>query len=182
MLRRRLKFAAVLVAVVLALTGFSSSRGGKGSGSGGSSGDGGGCSNAEKNNGSYANSGHNGSGYDANDDYGSSGGSSGGSYRDDPTPTATSGVRAEVITCVRPARGKRKAVTYAAVRLEAGSGAAGAYEVEVTFMDAAGVIADSGDTEVTLESGETRTVRVAMDSPAKVARVRACDATASLAG
>ncbi|MEU3184479.1 hypothetical protein ABZ707_09745 [Streptomyces sp. NPDC006923] len=177
MLRRRLKFAAVLVAVVMALTGFSSSRGGRG----GSGGDGGGCSSSEKSNGSYGNSGHHGSGDDADDDdYGSSG----GSYSDapTPTPTATSGVRAEVITCVRPAKGKRRAVTYAAVRLEVAAGVPGAYEVEVTFMDAAGAIADSGATEVTLEAGETRTVRVAMDSPQKVARVRTCEATASLAG
>ncbi|MFE4371443.1 hypothetical protein ACFRMN_24990 [Streptomyces sp. NPDC056835] len=171
MIRRRLKIAAVLVVVVLALTGFSSSTGGKGGKSGksrGSSG-GGGCSNSKKSNGSYS-----GSRYDSDDDYGSSG----NSY-DDPTPTATAtaGAEARIVTCVSRAKGKRKAVTYATVRVSAGPGLADTYEVDVTFEDASGSVVDFGDTTVELEGGETTTVRVPMDSPRQISRVRKCEAT-----
>lgn len=179
MIRRRLKFAAVLAVVVLALTGFS--KGGKGGShggsSGGSDGGGGGCSSSEKDNGSYSGSRYNDS---DDDDYSSSDGSSDGSYGES-TPTATPGAGAQVISCVRTGKGRQKAVTYATVRVEAEPGATGTYEVDVTFMDAAGGVADYGDVDVTLTGGEAQTVRVPMNNPEDVSRVRDCEATASLA-
>ena len=187
MIRRRLKFAAVLVVVVMALTGFSSSKSKGRSGSsrsGGSSGSdsGGGCSSSKKSNGSYSGP-HSSSRHDEaddDDDYSSSG----DSYTEDPAPTATSsgGVQARIVTCVRKAKGKRKAVTYATVRVEVppGIGATDYYDVDVTFKDASGSVVDSGDTEVSLTDGESRTLRVAMDSPRQVARVRTCVASATV--
>ncbi|MFD7119560.1 hypothetical protein [Streptomyces sp. NPDC056730] len=181
-MRRRLKIAAVLVVVVLALTGFSSSSGGKsgksrGSSGGSGSGGGGGCSNSKKSNGSYAGSNANDdSDYGSDDDYGSSGSSYG-----DPTPTATAtdGWEARVVSCVRKAKGKRKAVTYASVRVTVDPGPTDSYEVDVRFEDASGSVVDFGDTEVELEGGETATVKVPMDSPKQVSRVRKCVATVS---
>ncbi|QIQ04276.1 hypothetical protein [Streptomyces liangshanensis] len=175
MIRRRLKFAAVLVAVVLALTGFSSghgkSRGSSGSsGSGGSSGDsGGGCSNSKKSNGSYG-----GTHSDSDTDY---------SYDNTPTAKATSGndVVAEVITCVRRAAGKRKAVTYATVRVQAPTGTTATYEVDVDFRGASGAVLDNADTEVTLDSGESTTVRIPMETPSTLRNVTGCKATARVA-
>ncbi|MEU0281729.1 hypothetical protein [Streptomyces sp. NPDC006195] len=180
MMRRRLKIAAVLVVVVLALTGFSSSTGGKsgksrGSSGGSGGGGGGGCSNSKKSNGSYSGShADDDSDYGSDDDYGSSGSSYG-----DPTPaaTATDGPEARVVTCVRKAKGKRKAVTYATVRVTADSGLTDTYEVDVRFEDASGSVVDFGDANVELEGGETTTVRVPMDSPKQVSRVRECVAT-----
>ncbi|MFJ8001395.1 hypothetical protein ACIQ7D_30535 [Streptomyces sp. NPDC096310] len=187
-MRRRLKFAAVLVVVVLALTGFSSAKSGKGgsgkgksSSSGGSS-SGGGCSNSKKSNGS---SGYDsGSRYNSQDDYDDEHGSSGGTY-DDPTPTSvatatTGGVEARIVTCVQKGKGKRKAVTYATVRVETGAGVTDRYDIDVTFADATGRVVDSGETEIDLESGETTTVKVAMDSPRQVARVKKCTVSTAL--
>ncbi|MFD5748260.1 hypothetical protein [Streptomyces sp. NPDC127033] len=187
-MRRRLKFAAVLVVVVLALTGFSSSKAGKrGSGSKGKSGSsssssGGGCSNSKKSNGSSGyNSGSQQHAYDNDDD---DDGSSGGTY-DDPTPTpavtgTADGVEARIVTCVRQAKGKRKAVTYATVRVETTMGAADRYDIDVTFTDATGRVVDSGETEIDLEGGETTTVKVAMDSPRQLSRVRKCAVSTAL--
>ncbi|MFF3400683.1 hypothetical protein ACFYW6_19405 [Streptomyces sp. NPDC002659] len=182
MVRRHAKLTAVLVVVMLALTGFSSShttgkggRGGKSrSGSGGGDG-GGGCSNSKKSNGGYRD-------YD-NDDYSSSGssGSSGSdSYTSSPTPTptdsATAAARAYVVDCVKKARGKRKADTSATVKVVAEGSGSHRYEVDVVFLDAAGDVVDRGYTEVTLDGGETRTVQVRMQSPKSVARVTKCQA------
>ncbi|MFE3599532.1 hypothetical protein ACFXP3_19015 [Streptomyces sp. NPDC059096] len=184
MIRRRLKFAAVLVVVVLALTGFSSAKSGKGSGrgksgssSGGSSG--GGCSNSKKSNGS---SGYDsGSRYNSQNDHGDENGSSDSGYGD-PTPTAAAsgGVQARIVGCAHQGKGKRKAVTYATVRVETPVGAADRYDIDVTFTDASGRVVDSGETEVDLESGGTTTVKVAMDSPRQVSRVKKCTVSAAL--
>ncbi|MFE4831411.1 hypothetical protein [Streptomyces sp. NPDC056672] len=180
MLRRRMRFAAVLVVVVLALTGFSSGKG-KSKGSSGGGGGGGGCSSSKKSNGGYVGAGAgagSGSDYDSDDDYN---GSSSGSTAD-PYATSSDTVQARVVTCVRKASGKRKAVTYATVRVEAPTGTTGVYEIDVDFEDASGTVVDSADTEVTLESGESKTLRISMDFPKQVTRVRACEARATARG
>ncbi|GAA1185117.1 hypothetical protein GCM10009654_48430 [Streptomyces hebeiensis] len=184
MMRRRLKFAAVLVAVVLALTGFSSAAHGKskgkGSGSSSSSGGGdsggGGCSSSKKSNGSYSGS------HRDHDDDDDDHGSSGGSYTGEPTPAATSEVQAWIVSCVSKAKGKRKAVTYATVTVEAptSAGLTDTYDVDVEFRDASGSLVDTGDTEVALAGGESKTVKVRMDSPRQVSRVRKCEASAEV--
>ncbi|MFB7914021.1 hypothetical protein [Streptomyces sp. NPDC056061] len=170
MMRQQVKLSAVLVVVVLALTGFSSSGHGSRSGSGGSGSSGGGCSNSKKSNGSYHHS-----DYDDNNDHGSSSSSSGGTdYGTDPTPTASDGPSAYVFRCARPGKGKRKAVTAATVRLTSNALGTSRYDVDVTFLDAAGNTVDTGEAEVRASGGETKTVSVRMEHPGKVSRVKNC--------
>ncbi|MEU6019129.1 hypothetical protein ABZ826_35465 [Streptomyces sp. NPDC047515] len=173
MMRQHIRLSAVLVVVVLALTGFStSSHGGRsGKSKGSSSSSGGGCSNSKKSNGSYH---HN--DYDDNDDYGSSSGSSGNTGYETPTPSATASddPQAYVFRCAQPRKGTRKAVTSSTVRLTASAAGSHTYEVDVTFLDARGNTVDTGEAKVAVDGGETRTVPVRMDSPRKVSRVKKC--------
>lgn len=181
MRRQHVKLTVVLVAVVLALTGFSSgSHGGKSgksrSGSHGSGG--GGCSNSKKSNGTYHDTD---SDDDYDDDYGSSSGTS-GSTSTDPTPTATASDAPQVYVfrCAQPAKGKRKAVTASTVRLTPVASGTHTYEVDVTFLDAMGSVVDTGEATVEADYGDTKTVSVRMDSPRKVSRVKKCQVTAEL--
>ncbi|MBT3076314.1 MULTISPECIES: hypothetical protein [Streptomyces] len=173
MMRRQIKLAAVLVVVVLALTGFStSSSGGKGSKSKGSSSSGGGCSNSKKSNSGYR---HN----DYSDDDNSSSGSSGSTYGT-PTPTASDAPVVRVIRCARPGKGKRKAVTASVVELRSNDTRSHRYEVDVTFLDARGNTVDTAETTTTLDAGDVRSLTVRMDSPRKVSQVSRCEVTAQL--
>ncbi|MCR8944296.1 hypothetical protein ABT013_19550 [Streptomyces bacillaris] len=173
MMRRQIKLAAVLVVVVLALTGFStSSSGGKGSKSKGSSSSGGGCSNSKKSNSGYR---HN----DYSDDDNSSSGSSGSTYGT-PTPTASDDPVVRVIRCARPGKGKRKAVTASVVELRSNDTRSHRYEVDVTFLDARGNTVDTAETTTTLDAGDVRSLTVRMDSPRKVSQVSRCEVTAQL--
>ncbi|MFE9856674.1 hypothetical protein [Streptomyces sp. NPDC005780] len=183
MVRQHVKLTVVLVAVVLALTGFSSSSsGGKGGGSKSRSGKskssssgGGGCSSSKKSNGTYHDTD---SDYD-DDDYSSSSGSS-GSTSVTPTATATDAPQAYVFRCATPRKGKRKAVTTSTVRLTANAVGSHSYEVDVTFLDAAGNTVDTGEATVSADGGDTKTVSVRMTSPSKVSRVKKCSVTAEL--
>ncbi|MFJ1545152.1 hypothetical protein [Streptomyces sp. NPDC088246] len=178
MMRQHIKLSAVLVVVVLALTGFSTSshggRSGKSKSKGSSSSSGGGCSNSEKSNGSYR---HN--DYDDND---SSSSSSGNTGYETPTPSATASdaPQAYVFRCAQPRKGKRKAVTTSTVRLTANAVGSHTYEVDVTFLDARGNTVDTGEANVDVEGGETKTVSVRMDSPRTVSRVKKCRVEAEL--
>ncbi|MFE1729404.1 hypothetical protein ACFW6X_04465 [Streptomyces bacillaris] len=173
MMRRQIKLAAVLVVVVLALTGFSTaSSGGKGSKSKGSSSSGGGCSNSKKSNSGYR---HN----DYSDDDNSSSGSSGSTYGT-PTPTASDEPVVRVIRCARPGKGKRKAVTASVVELRSNGTRSHRYEVDVTFLDARGNTVDTAETTTTLDAGDVRSLTVRMDSPRKVSQVSRCEVTAQL--
>lgn len=186
MVRQHVKLTVVLVAVVLALTGFSSSshggkggksRSGKSKSSSSSSSSGGGCSNSKKSNGTYHDTD---SDYD-DDDYGSSSGSSGSTYgTPTPTATATDAPQAYVFRCATPRKGKRKAVTTSTVRLTANAVGSHSYEVDVTFLDAAGNTVDTGEATVSADGGETKTVSVRMARPGKVSRVKKCAVTAEL--
>ena len=173
MMRRQIKLAAVLVVVVLALTGFSTaSSGGKGSKSKGSSSSGGGCSNSKKSNSGYR---HN----DYSDDDNSSSGSSGSTYGT-PTPTASDEPVVRVIRCAWPGKGKRKAVTASVVELRSNGTRSHRYEVDVTFLDARGNTVDTAETTTTLDAGDVRSLTVRMDSPRKVSQVSRCEVTAQL--
>lgn len=177
MMRQHMKLTVVLVAVVLALTGFTSSSHGHGSKSRKSSGSsGGGCSNSKKSNGTYHDT-----DYD-DDDYSSSTSSSSGSTYGTATPsaTATDAPRAYVFRCAQPRKGKRKAVTASTVRLTAAASGSHTYEVDVTFLDAAGNTVDTGEASVDADGGETKTLSVRMDSPSRVSRVKKCSVTAEL--
>ncbi|MDQ0794688.1 hypothetical protein [Streptomyces sp. B1I3] len=182
MMRRRIRFAAVLVVVVLALTGFStSSHGGKSgksgkSRSGKSSGSGGGCSNSKKSNGSYHD-------YDDDDDYGdgSSGSSSGTTYASQtPVSTASEAPALRVIRCARPKSGKRRALTTSSIEIRSTAAGTHLYDVDVTFLDAKGLTVDTGEADVEVGAGEAEIITVAMDSPRLVSRVKRCQVTAEL--
>ncbi|WP_406453487.1 hypothetical protein OG782_21900 [Streptomyces sp. NBC_00876] len=175
MMRQHIKLTVVLVAVVLALTGFSSSSHGGKSGKSrkSSSSSGGGCSNSKKSNGTYHDN-----DYD-DDDYSSSGSSSGSTYGT-PTPTATDGPQAYVVRCVTPRKGKRKAVTASTVQLNASALGSHTYEVDVEFLDAVGNTVDTGVATVEADGGDTKTVSVRMASPSRVSRVKKCTVTAEL--
>ena len=171
MMRRQVRFAAVLVVVVLALTGFStSSHGGRSGKSSGGSG-GGGCSNSKKSNGGYR---------DHDDDYDSSSSSSGGSTYESATPEATAsdapGLR--VIRCAQPKKGKRKAWTSSSIEIRSTATTTHLYEVDVTFVDAKGLTVDTGELEVELGAGESKVISVPMDSPRLVSRVKRCQVAA----
>ncbi|MFJ8766105.1 hypothetical protein [Streptomyces clavifer] len=174
MVRRQMRFAAVLVVVVLALTGFStSSHGGKSgkSRSGGSS-SGGGCSNSKKSNGGYH-----------DDDYDdSSSSSSGGSTYGTPTPTTTASEApvTRVVRCAQPRKGKRRAVTSSTVEIRSTATGSHTYDVDVTFVDAKGRTVDTGEATVELDYDEAKTLPVRMDSPRSVSRVKRCLVTAEL--
>ncbi|GAA2969708.1 MULTISPECIES: hypothetical protein [Streptomyces] len=178
MMRRRIRLAAVLAVVVLALTGFQTSgHGGKSGGKsrgGKSSGSGGGCSNSKKSNGGYRDY--------SDDDYDDTSSSSGGSTYTAPTPTATATEAPEVrvVRCVRPKKGKRKAVTSSTVEIRSASSTSHTYEVDVTFVDADGTAVDTGEATVDLAATEAKTVTVRMDSPRAVSRVKRCLVTAEL--
>ncbi|MEV6261310.1 hypothetical protein AB0M42_11235 [Streptomyces sp. NPDC051784] len=171
MMRRQMRFAAVLVVVVLALTGFSTSSHGGKSGKSRSGSGGGGCSNSKKSNGGYHD-------YD-DDDYDSSSGSSGGSTYESatPSPTASDAPVVRVVRCAQPKKGKRKAVSWSTVEVRSTASVEHTYDVDVTFVDAKGLTVDTGEVSVDLDGGETRTVTVKMDSPGLVSRVKRCTAS-----
>ncbi|MFD9614514.1 hypothetical protein ACFWWS_34645 [Streptomyces sp. NPDC059083] len=176
MVRTRLKLAATLTAVVLALTGFHTGKGGHGSGGGkGKSGksrshsgshddddddSGGGCSSDEK----------------SNDDYSGSGGST-----PSPSPSPTSAqVEVVVVDCVKPARKKRagrparKADTTSTLRITSHDAVEGTYEVTLEFKGATGSAVDSKTALVTVGAYEKKTFEVAMKNPKAVSSVRDC--------
>ncbi|MFF8554179.1 hypothetical protein ACF058_15225 [Streptomyces sp. NPDC015501] len=173
MMRRQMKLAAVLVVVVLALTGFSTSAGKSRSGKSGSSG--GGCSSSKKSNNGYRDT-----DYDDSSSSGSSssGSSSSGSSYGTPTPTASDAPVVRVIRCAVPRKGKRRAVPSSLVELRANEPGSQAYEIDVRFIDAMGRTVDTAETTANLDGGEVRTLTVRMESPGKVTRVKRCEVTA----
>ncbi|MFJ5632690.1 hypothetical protein ACIQF5_08565 [Streptomyces goshikiensis] len=152
---RRIRFAAVLAFVVLALTGFSSSGGsGNGSGSGKSkSGSGGGCSSSK-------------SGKPKKKSHGGSGGGATASATPTGSPAAPP-AHAEVVTCAGQGR------TKATLKVTSDVAGARTFRVPLVFQGAAGPV-DSASVEVALEARESRTVEVAMTLPARAADVRGC--------
>ncbi|MYW07529.1 hypothetical protein GT034_04090 [Streptomyces sp. SID2563] len=176
MKRQHVKLTVVLVAVVLALTGFSTGSHGSKSRSGksrSSHSSGGGCSNSKKSNGTYHDT-------DSGTRYNRTSGGTSGTTRTSPTPTATAAPKAYVFRCATPAKGAAKAVTTSTVRLTATASGSRAYDVDVTFLDASGIAIDTGRATAQASRGETKTVSVPMDHPDKVAQVAKCTVTAQL--
>ncbi|MFJ4779231.1 hypothetical protein [Streptomyces sp. NPDC088762] len=151
---RRIRFTAVLVAVVFALTGFSSHGGSSSSGSGGngkskSSSSGGGCSSSKSKKKSH--SGGNGSTASASPSAGPTG---------DPAT-------AVVVTCAGP----QQATT---VRFTSRLDRKGNFKINLYRENAAGTVFETSVVRVTLEARETRTVDVALEDPAHAAEVKNC--------
>ncbi|MEU1037257.1 hypothetical protein ACFYP4_26390 [Streptomyces sp. NPDC005551] len=193
---RSLKFAAVLVMVVLALTGFSSGRGrGGGSHSGGG---GGGCSSSSQNHdssssstsggGSYS-SGSTSSGstsssddYDDDDTYGSSstsGGSTSGGYHRRPNHRSTSSsgsgsksledAKARLVSCAT------KKTPYATVEVSNPNARKGTFTVAVEFLDENDISVTSGYERVTIPASGKETVRVKVGGSGLVDSVDHCE-------
>ncbi|MFD6041802.1 hypothetical protein ACFWG7_10750 [Streptomyces koyangensis] len=172
---RHLRFGAVLIVVVLALTGFStgssSGKSGSKSKSRSSSSSGGGCSSSKKDNDTSRGSGYRGGYRDTHQDDTSS--SSGGSS----SSTTTDQVTVTVVDCAGPGRTKRaKADTTAALRVTSNATADDlSVSLALHFENAAGSTLDSPTTNLLLSPGETRTVTVRMTNPRKAAQVRDCE-------
>ncbi|MBT3160162.1 hypothetical protein KQH42_12315 [Streptomyces sp. CHA1] len=175
-MRRHLRFSAVLIVVVLALTGFStgtsSGKSGSKSKSRSSSSSGGGCSSSKKDNDTSRGSGHRGGYRDRHQDDTSSS-SSGGSS----SSTTTDQVTVTVVDCAGPGRTKRaKADSTAALRVTSNATADDlSVSLALHFENAAGSTLDSPTTNLRLSPGETRTVTVRMTNPRKAAQVRDCE-------
>ncbi|GAA4315421.1 hypothetical protein GCM10023086_37240 [Streptomyces venetus] len=197
---RKLKFTAVLVLVVLALTGFSTGRGRGGShGHSSSGGHGGGCSSSSQDHdssssstsgGGYgsggSSSGSSGGSYGSDDDddyYASSGGSSsgGGSYTRRPnygsTPTSSSGsgsgkaLRDGTAKLVSCASAARP---YATVEVSNPNGRKATFSVSVTFEDAQGITVVDRYGDVTVPAQGRATVDVEV-GPGLVDSVDHCE-------
>ncbi|MFK0234399.1 hypothetical protein [Streptomyces vinaceus] len=149
---RRIRFTAVLVAVVFALTGFSSRGHGHGSKSSGS---GGGCSSSKKK-----------SSYNSNSN--SSSGSS-GSGKSTPSPTRSAGApaHASVVTCAGPGRPE------AVLEVTSDVDTTRLVNVPVVFQGATGVV-ERTTVPVSLKARETRTVTAALSQKDKAADVGSC--------
>lgn len=155
---RRVRLTAVLVGVVLALTGFSSTGG---SGKSKSRSSGGGCSSSKSTSKSKTKT----------KSYGSTGGGSGSggsTATATATPTATRPLaHAEVVTCAGPAAPK------ATVKVTSDAASGHTFRVPLVFEGASGPV-DSGSVDLTLKAGESRTVDLPMTNAAKAAEVRRC--------
>ncbi|MFF9146120.1 hypothetical protein ACF1BN_14790 [Streptomyces sp. NPDC014861] len=168
--------AATLTVVVLALTGFQTSSGGKGGSGKSKSRSSGGCSSDKKDNDDHQGSGSNGDG----------GSGSGGEYTAEPTATATAtygpGVDVLVVDCVKPAQKKRKgrparkADTTATLRIvnEGLYSTSETRRVTLEFRNAAGSVVDTAETTVTVEGGQRKDFEVKMAKPRLVDKVRKC--------
>ncbi|MFF2779838.1 hypothetical protein ACFVU3_33670 [Streptomyces sp. NPDC058052] len=178
MVRTRVKLAATLTVVVLALTGFQTSTGGSGgkSGKSKSKSGGGGCSSDKKDNDDYAGSGSG----------GGDSGSGGGEYTAEPAVTASASygpaVDVIVVDCVKPAQKKRKgkparkADTTATLRIvnEGLYSTTQTYRVTLEFRGGTGSVVDTAETVVTVEGGQRKDFEVKMARPRLVDKVKNC--------
>jgi hypothetical protein len=189
---RGLRFTAVSVLVVLALTGFSTGRGRGGSHSSSHGGSGGGCSSSSQDHdssrssstsggGSYS-SGGSGSSYgsDDDDDYGTSGG---GSYNRRPNygsrPTSSSSGSgsgkalqdgtAKLVACATPAS------PHATVEVSNPNGRKATFSVSVTFEDARGITVVDRYADVTVPARGKSTVEVEVGGSGLVDSVDHCE-------
>ncbi|WP_327253349.1 hypothetical protein [Streptomyces sp. NBC_01244] len=151
---RRVRLTAVLVGVVLALTGFSSTGG---SGKSKSKSSGGGCSSSKSKSKTKTKT----------KSYGSTGGSGSGSSAT-ATPTQSRPLaHAEVVTCAGPS------VAKATVKVTSDATTGYTFRVPLVFEGASGRV-DSGSVDLALKAGESRTVDLPMTSAAKAGDVRRC--------
>jgi hypothetical protein len=193
---RTLKFTAVLALVVLALTGFSTGRHGRGhsSSSGGSSGGGGCSSSSQDHDSSSSTSGNSSSGsygsddddYDSSydDSYGSSGSSTSSSgssstrrpnYRSTPTTSSTGSSKplkdgtAKLISCAT------KEFPYATIEVSNPNGRKATFSISVTFKDAQDITVVDHYPDVTVPAKDKATVNVTVGGSGLVESVDHCE-------
>lgn len=165
---QKLKFAAVAVFVVLALTGFSTSRG---HGSRHSGGGGGGCSSSSQNHDSSSSSSGGSSGstyhdYDDDDDYADDTYGDGGSSS---TSTALRDATVELIDCATPSE------AYATVEVTNPNATGGYFTVTVDFLDAGSRRVEQRSTDEYVAGNDSTTVQVDLSSPGVAAKVDHCE-------
>ncbi|MFE5811279.1 hypothetical protein [Streptomyces sp. NPDC056491] len=158
---RRIRFTAVLVAVVFALTGFSSHGGSSSSGSSGKSGgkssskssSGGGCSSSKSKKKSHRS------------------GSSNSTATAAASPSRSASgapATAVVVTCVS---GTPPVTT---IRLTSDVDRRATFVVNLYREGAGGAVVESTEVRATLEARETRTVEVALKEPSRAGEVTTC--------
>jgi hypothetical protein len=88
--------------------------------------------------------------------------------------------KVKVVSCARPAKAGKAAVTSSKVKLTSSKGFAGTaqFEIDVTFVDDTGGRVDNASDFVHLKAGQTRTFTVPMSRPDKVSGVAKCKASA----
>ncbi|WP_327183640.1 hypothetical protein [Streptomyces sp. NBC_01334] len=170
---QKLKFTTVAVFVVLALTGFSTSRGhGHGSSHGGG---GGGCSSSSQNHDSSSStSGSTSSGssgstyhdYDDDDDYSDDTYGDGGSSS---TSTALRDATVELIDCATPSE------AYATVEVTNPNATGGYFTVTVDFLDAGSGRLEEQSEEAYVSGNDSATVQVDLSGPGVAAKVDHCE-------
>ncbi|MFD9317073.1 hypothetical protein ACFWDQ_05055 [Streptomyces sp. NPDC060053] len=166
---QKLKFTAVAVVVVLALTGFSTSKGhSRGSSH---SGGGGGCSSSSQNHDSSSSSSGGGSGstyhdYDDDDDYTDDTYGDGGSSS---TSTTQQDATVELVDCATPSE------AYATVEVTNPNATGGYFTVTVDFLDAGSDRVEERSTDEYVGGNDTATVQVDLSSPGVAAKVDHCD-------
>ncbi|MFD9002730.1 hypothetical protein ACFV0T_17400 [Streptomyces sp. NPDC059582] len=167
----RLRFTAVSVLVVLALTGFSTGRGHRGGSHGGDGG--GGCSSSgQDHDGSSSGGGTSGSryhDYDDDDDTTTTGG--GGSTAQTPTQTPTGQDVADVrlVRCATADNPKAR------LDVRNYNATDGTFSVHVAFEDAEGVTVDERTMDVKVAARNWAVVEVPLE-PAVAAKVEHCEA------
>ncbi|MFJ8163660.1 hypothetical protein ACIRBY_22420 [Streptomyces sp. NPDC096136] len=144
---RHIRFTAVLVGVVLSLTGFSA-HGRHGGGSGGH-----GCSSGKSSHSSTSDS--------------NNSSSTGGSTGSGKSKKSDAPAHATVVSCAAPGR------TRAVLQVTSDLDTQRTVEVPLTFEGNAGTV-DRTSVRVTLKPRETQTVTVPMASPGKVNDVQRC--------
>ncbi|WP_062645380.1 hypothetical protein [Streptomyces maremycinicus] len=166
---QKLRFTAVAAIVVLALTGFSTSKG-HGRGGGHGDGGGGGCSSSGQNHdGSSSSGGTSGStyhDYDDDDDYTDD--TSGGSGSSD-TSTTQADATVELTACATPSE------AYATVEVTNPNATGGYFTVTVDFLDAGSRRVEERSEEAYVAGNDTTTVQVDLSAPGVAARVDHCD-------
>ncbi|WP_406008340.1 hypothetical protein OG440_21055 [Streptomyces sp. NBC_00637] len=171
---QKLKFAAVAVFVVLALTGFSTTSKGRGHSSG-HSGGGGGCSSSSQNHDSSSSTSGSTSGgssgstyhdYDDDDDYTDDTYGDGGSSS---TSTTLRDATVELVDCATPSE------PYATVEVTNPNATGGYFTVTVDFLDAGSGRVEEQNEETYVEGNGTATVRVDLSAPAGATKVDHCD-------
>lgn len=157
---RRIRFTAVLVGVVLALTGFSSHGGSSSSGSSGkskSSGGGGGCSSSKSKRTTHTNN-------NTNTNTNTTTTTSGGNGAKSKEPA-----RATVVTCAGPGRPQAVIQVTSLVDTER------TVDVPLNFAGERGINLESASVRVTLKGREAKTVTVQMAQGDKAAEIQRCE-------
>ncbi|MGQ4361857.1 hypothetical protein [Streptomyces sp. SAS_272] len=169
---RTLRFTGVAVLVVLALTGFSTSRGhGHSSGHGSGHGSGGGCSSSSQDHDSSSSTSSGGTSgsryhdYDDDDDY--TGGTSGGSGSSSPSTTLHEAT-VKLLSCASPSR------PYATVEMTNPRATGARFTVTVVFFDADSARLERQSAQQYVAGYETTTVRVDLSGAGTAARVHHC--------